>query len=63
MKIYEELERLQTLLWKGDDLVDQCDLFDMQDLLADITLKVAEEEGQVDRLLAKFPYLYRRADT
>lgn len=62
MRIYEELEKLQTLLWKGDDLVDQCDLFDMQDLLADLTLRVAKEEGQVDRLVKKFPFLYRRAE-
>ena len=60
MKIYEEIERLQTILWSGEDRIDQDKLFDAQDLLADIALRVAESEGQVERLVGKFPFLYRR---
>ena len=63
MKIYEEIERLQTILWSGEDRIDQDKLFDAQDLLADIALLVAESEGPVERLVGKFPFLYRRKES
>jgi hypothetical protein len=57
--MYEELKKLQKLLFKGDDRIDQVDLFDAQELIAEITLKAAEAEGKTKDLVKTFPYLYK----
>ena len=60
--VYNDLEKIQSLLWKREDMIDQEDLFEVQDMFADVILEVAKAEGKVEQLVAKFPFLYRRAD-
>ena len=59
--MYEKLEKIQEMLWKNDDLMDQETLFELQDYVAELILDVAGKEGpeKVDRLIAKFPWLYQ----
>ena len=60
--MYEAIEKIQEMLWRHDDLMSQDTLFELQDFVADLALKVAEKEGKVDKLVAKFPFLYRRKE-
>ena len=59
--MYEKLEKIQELLWRNDDLMDQDTLFELQDKVAELILEVAGKEGPkiVDRLVSKFPWLYK----
>lgn len=59
MNIYDELKTIQTMLWAEDDHVPQDVLFDLQDKVADLTLKVARLYGKTDDLVNTFPWLYR----
>lgn len=56
--MYNKLEKILELLWRDDDLMDQDTLFELQDYVADVALEVAESEGMVEQLVAKFPWLY-----
>jgi len=56
---YERLCKILTLAFAGDDIMDQDNLFKMQDELADIVLEVANKTGNVDDLVKKFPWLYK----
>lgn len=56
--MYEELKEIQKLLWKNDDLMDQETLFELQDKVADITLKAARSEGKIVDLVDSFKWLY-----
>lgn len=60
--MYEKLEELQDILWRNDDMIEQEDLFEAQEKLADLILEVAQEEGKAGRLVNRFPFLYRRVD-
>ena len=42
------------------ELSDQEDLYELQELVANFALKVAENEGKVEQLVKKFPFLYRK---
>lgn len=44
--MYGELKKIQKLVWKHDDLMDQETLFELQEELAVLTLKIAEKEGK-----------------
>lgn len=44
--MYEKLEKIQELLWKNDDLMDQDTLFELQDKVAELILEVAGKEGR-----------------
>jgi len=57
--MYNELKKIQQLLWKSDDRMDQDTLFELQDYVAELVLKVAEKENKVDDLIKSFPYLYK----
>ena len=57
-EVYEDLKELQLLVWSGDDLMSQDTLFEIQDKLADLTLKAAAAVGQERELAAAFPWLY-----
>lgn len=60
-EVYAKLVELQDLLWKGDDLMSQDTLFEAQELVADLTLKVSRAAGKSgEELVEKFPWLYRR---
>lgn len=57
--MYENLKKIQKLLWKDDDLMRQETLFELQELVAELTLKAAEKENKVDDLLKNFKWLYK----
>ena len=57
--MYDKLEKIQEMLWRDDDLMLQETLFELQDYVAELILNVAEKEGKVDELVAKFPFLYQ----
>ncbi len=58
--MYKTLKKIQALLWKGDDMMDQDTLFELQDFVATEILKQAQKEGKVDDLLKDFGFLYKR---
>ena len=57
--VYTALKALQKLAWRDDDMMRQETLFEMPDMLTDLSLKVANECGKASDLAAAFPYLYR----
>jgi len=59
--MYEKLKKVQELLWKNEDCPDQEDYFEIQEIIAEVTLEVAKKERKTADLLATFPYLYERA--
>lgn len=56
--MYNELKKLQELMWKNEDMPDQEDWFEMQDLMAELVLKAAVKEKKTDDLIKTFPFLY-----
>lgn len=59
--IYNDLREIQNLVWQSDDLMAQDTLFEIQDKLADLMLKVAIAAGKEENLARSFPWLYRIA--
>ena len=57
--MYNKLKRIQQLLWKSDDRMDQDTLFELQDEFAGLILEVAEKENQTADLVKTFPWLYK----
>lgn len=56
---YKEITKIQEIIWRSDDMMMQEDLFELQEYVANLALKAAKEEGKVDQLVKKFPFLYR----
>jgi hypothetical protein len=56
--MYNDLKNIQKLLWKNDDRMDQDDLFELQDLVSELILIVAEKENRIDDLVKEFPWIY-----
>jgi len=56
--MYEELKKIQSLLWKDDDRMDQETLFELQDYVSKLILNVAKEENKTNDLVKSFPWLY-----
>jgi len=56
--MYNELKELLKLTFKDDDRMDQDTLFDLQDRITDLTLRVAQKENKTDDLVKSFPWLY-----
>lgn len=57
--ILKRLIKVQKLLWKNDDLMNQETLFDLQDEVQTLVLKVAEDTNSTDIILKEFPWLYK----
>jgi hypothetical protein len=57
--MYEELKKIQQLVWKDDDRMDQDTLFELQDYVSEIILNVASKEKKTDDLISSFPWLYK----
>ena len=57
--MYNELKEIQKLIFKGDDLMDQETLFELQDRITELTLQVAQKENKTDDLVKSFPWLYK----
>jgi hypothetical protein len=60
-KIFEKLVEIQKTVWRGDDLIDQEDLFELQDQIANLTLEVSKDVGKAAEkwLSETFPWLYK----
>lgn len=58
--MYQQLKEIQELVFKGDDRMDQDTLFELQEKIAELTLKVAQKEGKTEQLLKDFKWLYNR---
>lgn len=58
-KLFKELIELQMLIWSGDDQIGQEELFEAQNKLANILLKLGKDVDGVEELAEKFPYLYK----
>ena len=56
--MYDELKKIQSLLWKDDDRMDQETLFELQDYVSKLILNVAKEENKTNDLVKSFPWLY-----
>lgn len=57
--MYDELKKVQSLLWKSDDRIDQETLFELQDYVAELILKVSQKENKTNDLVNSFPWLYK----
>lgn len=57
--MYNEVKKIQQMLWKNDDLLEQETLFDLQDYVGALLLKIAKSEDKTDDLLKSFPYMYK----
>ncbi|MFA6308617.1 MAG: hypothetical protein WC677_02580 [Clostridia bacterium] len=60
--MYKELKKIQILLFKSDDRMEQDDLFELQEYVSELTLKVAKKEGKTDDLIKSFNWLYKRVE-
>lgn len=61
--IYAELKTIQKMAWRDDDMMRQETLFDLQDRLADLMLRLAQDCGTEQDLASSFPWLYRAVVT
>lgn len=57
--MYNELKEILKLSFKDDDRIDQDTLFDLQDRITDLTLRIAQKENKTDDLVKSFPWLYQ----
>ena len=58
--IYEKVCMIQNKLWEHNDMMMQETLFDLQDIVCDFALRLAEDLHMEDDLIHRFPWLYRR---
>ena len=62
IELYHKIAEIQNTLWKdGGDLVDQETLYVLQEQIADLALRVAQDAHKTQDLLRAFPYLYEVA--
>ena len=57
--MYKELAEINKILWRSDDCISQDDLFEVQDKVAELLLKVANKEKKGEQLVKDFPWLYK----
>lgn len=57
--MYNELKEIQKLIFKGDDLMNQETLFELQEKITELTLTVAQKENKTNDLVKSFPWLYQ----
>jgi hypothetical protein len=57
--MYGELKKIQKLIWKDDDRMDQDTLFRLQEYVAVLISDVAAKEKKTDDLIKSFPWLYK----
>ena len=58
--MYKQIKKVQELLWKDDDMMNQETLFELQECVADLALKIATKENKTKELAEDFPFLYER---
>ena len=59
--ILKRLIKVQKLLWKDDDLMNQEILFDLQAEMQVLVLTLANDTNSTDVILKEFPWLYRQS--
>ena len=59
---FKEICDVQKLLWANDDLMTQDILFQLQDKVANLALKIANSEKKGAELVKQFPFLYRMGE-
>lgn len=59
--ILKRLIKVQKLLWKDDDLMNQETLFDLQAEMQVLVLTVANDTNSTDIILKEFPWLYKQS--
>lgn len=59
MKYYKKVKEVLTLVYSGDDRMDQDTLFDLQEKLTQMALDIAKDEDQIVDLLGSFPFLFK----
>lgn len=62
MELFKDITEILGLAWKDDDRMDQETLFDLQEKIAELALKIASREHKVDELVKKFPWAYEVSD-
>ena len=58
--MYNDIKKIQTLLWKHDDMMQQETLFELQEVVAGLALRIAEKEKRTEEIVKDFPHLYAR---
>ena len=61
MSYYDRIVEIQEIVWRDDDRIDQENLFELQDRIADLALLIASNERKTEELVNAFPWLYRKA--
>ena len=59
MSNFEKVVEIQEIVWRGDDLLAQDDLFELQEKIAKFALDIAKKAHKTDELVKKFPWLYK----
>ena len=60
MKNYAAIKELLEIAYSGDDRIDQGKLFDLQEKLAKLALRIAIAEDKTDDLVKSFGWLFER---
>ena len=56
---FQTIKKIQELLWRDDDRMDQETLFEAQQEMAEFALNVARFENECDDLMKSFKWLYK----
>lgn len=57
---FDDVVEIQKIVWRDDDRLDQENLFELQDKIAEFALKIANREHKTEELVNMFPWLYTR---
>ena len=57
-QIYEGLKEAQRIVWRGDDQIEQDDLFELQDKIAETVLDISKNLKRDSELPAEWPWIY-----
>jgi len=60
MKNYAAIKELLEIAYSGDDRIDQTKLFELQEKLAKLALRIAIAENKTDDLVKSFGWLFER---
>ena len=60
MKNYAATKELLEIAYSGDDRIDQTKLFELQEKLAKLALRIAIAENKTDDLVKSFGWLFER---
>lgn len=60
--MYAKLKPIMKLAFRIDDMIEQEDLFELQEKLAELMLEIANKEGKTEQLLKDFKGIYVEAE-